>query len=217
MILNKEALLNIMPIIQHPDDWLRPLNDAMDRFEISENVLRVSAFLGQITHESNQCNYLQENLIYSPRRILEVWPKQFKNLEEAQPFARNPEKLANRVYANRLGNGPEYTGDGFTFRGRGLIQITGRANYERIAELIDLPNLVQMPDKLLNPLYAAMSAAAFWSDKGLNEMADKMTRANVNSTVAKITKKINGGKHGLDRRREFTKVALGELDLEFAA
>lgn len=215
-MIDKDEIQYIMPNCRFPEEWVRPLSQAMSRFHIN-TVQRKAAFLGQIAQESAELNTLQENLSYSPQRIVEVWPDRFADLEAAKPFARNPERLGNCVYADRLGNGSEASGDGFRFRGRGLIQVTGRANYARIGKLLDLPGLLQQPDSLLEPRYAALSAAAFWYDKKLNQAADEINGNKYKTVVRKITRTINGSDHGLDRRNEFTDRGLLILDREFAA
>lgn len=228
MILTQDALFAIMPNCRFPLEWLRPLNDAMAEFGISDTAYRMATFLGQVAHETNQLRNIEENLYYSPRRIFEVWPSRFESIEKARPFSRNPEKLANRVYADRLGNGSEGSGDGFRYRGRGLFQVTGRENYEIVGKAIDLPNLTDLPDKLLLPRYAAMSAGAFWSMKELNTLADTIETNIENLTprardqrvanvVKKITKIINGGTNGLEERTAYTGIALGYLDVAHAA
>lgn len=215
--VNEDQLRAILPQCQHPADWVRPLNDAMERYEIDENVKRVAAFIGQIAVESSQLNRLEENLNYNPRRLTEVWPSRFKDIEFARGFARNPERLANYVYADRLGNGSVGSGDGFRYRGRGLMQITGRANYADVGARLDL-DLVNYPDRLLQPTYAALAAAAFWSDKRLNEVADDLARSRARTVIRLITKRVNGGMHGFDERVVFTLRALDVLDpLEEAA
>ena len=215
-MINKAEITFIMPECRYPEDWVRPLSQAMEKFEIN-NPMRKAAFLGQVAHESGQLNKVQESLNYSPRRVMEVWPSRFKDFEEATKYARNPEKLANRVYADRLGNGPESSGDGFLYRGRGLIQVTGRANYVRVSKMLDMPAIVSMPDYLTVPRYAAESAAAFWQDKGLNALADKLSTTPQDKVVKAITKKVSGGKLGLEERLAFTTSALEVLDTEFAA
>lgn len=213
--INETQIRNIMPQCSYPETWVRPLNDAMDRFNISENVLRVSTFLAQIAHESGQMNRLQENLNYSRQRLRAVWPSRFPDDESTFTYGRNPERLANKVYANRLGNGAEQTGDGFRYRGRGLLQITGRDNYAKMGRLLDLPTLIEMPDYLIEPRWAALSAAAFWADADLNALADTLTEDDIKVVVRRITKLINGGDHGLKERLSYTNNALEVLDTEF--
>jgi putative chitinase len=200
-----------------PDQRVKPVNQAMLDYDIV-SVKRVACFLGLIAHESSDFNRIEENLSYSPQRIVAVWPSRFESLQDALPYARNPEKLANFVYADRLGN--EAYGDGYNFRGRGLIQITGRANYQLIADLLDVPSLVHLPNYLLEPRYAAMSAAAWWRHKGLNKIAEDMTGDTVSETVVALTNVINGDDgndfdDGFDERLAYTRRALAILDTEF--
>jgi putative chitinase len=215
MQVNTEQLKDILPNCQYPEDWIRPLNDAMQKTGIAENVKRVSTFLGQIAVESAQLNKVEENLSYTPQRIITVWPTRFADLEAALPYGRNPERLGNKVYADRMGNGPIESGDGFRYRGRGLIQITGRDNYLLMAGFMNLPGLVDMPDTLLTPRHAAMSAAMYWRDNGLNDIADTLNGKNIPARVKSITKRVNGGHHGLEERIEFTQRAISVLDQEF--
>ena len=204
-----------MPQCRHADTWVRPLNYAMDKFNINENVQRVATFLAQVAHESSQMNRLQENLGYSRSRLRKVWPRRFPDAESTAKYGYNPERLANKVYADRLGNGPEQSGDGFQYRGRGLLQITGRSNYAKMGGLIGLPSLIEMPNHLIEPRWAAMSAAAFWADAGLNDVADTMTDFDLDVVVRQITKRINGGTHGLDQRLRYTERGLETLDTGF--
>lgn len=216
-MINRDDIICVAPQCRFPEEWVRPLNQAMDRFGISESVPRAAAFLGQVAYESQQLNVLQENLNYAPQRIVAVWPTRFPTLESALPFGRNPEKLANRVYADRLGNNKESSGDGFRYRGRGLLQITGRANYEEIGKRIDMPTLIEMPDYLVEHRHAAMSAAAFWDWQGLNELADTYTGKNLKRWVRAITKKVSGSYDTAPERTDFTRKALWALDKEMAA
>ena len=214
MQLTVAQLQECLPRCRFPEEWIRPLNQAFERFNIN-TVQRIAAFLGQIAVESGQMHYLQENMSYRARRIVQVWPSRFATAEDAAPYARNPERLANKVYANRMGNGPENTGDGFRYRGRGLMQVTGRDNYTRMSRLINMPGLVDKPDYLLEPRYAAMSAAAFWESHGLNAEADELGNIKLEACVKIITRRVNGGTHGLDERIEFTERALSVLDEGF--
>ena len=211
MLLTLDQLKELAPNCRYPEDWERPLNLAMQKAGLN-SAAQMAAFLGQVIYESADLNRTEENLNYSPQRILQVWPTRFADLEAALPYGRNPQRLANKVYADRMGNGPEALGDGYRYRGRGLIQITGRDNYIRMSELMDLPALLEHPDKLLEPRYAALSAAWFWIDNGLNEIAKDMTDKNLKVRVKAITRRVNGGLHGLDERTELTKRALDLLD-----
>src|SRR4029453_2056107 len=128
MPITSEQLKKVVPKCRDVPGWTAALNKAMDRFEIN-SIQRIAAFLAQLAHESGEFERLRESLNYSAERLTKVWPNRFPTVAAAEPFARNEQKLGNKVYANRLGNGDEASGDGFRYRGRGLIQLTGRANY----------------------------------------------------------------------------------------
>jgi putative chitinase len=170
--------------------FVSALNDAMARFKI-EGQQRVAAFLAQVGHESGQLRTLVENLNYSADGLMRTWPKRF-NLLTATAAARKPEQIANIVYASRLGNGPAVTGDGWRYRGRGLIQVTGWVNYQACSSALGL-DLLTKPELLEQPAYAALSAAWFWSSNGLNELADA-------GQFEAITRRINGGLNGQPER-----------------
>jgi len=154
---------------------------------------RVAGFLSQIGHESGGLAMLEENLNYKAETLMRVWPKRFPTLEFAQQFARNPQKIANSVYANRMGNGDEASGEGWKYRGRGLKQLTGKDNYTAFSKAIGT-DFVADPDLLLQPVNAALSAGWFWSANNLNALAD-------NGDVPGMTKRINGGTIGLEQRQ----------------
>jgi putative chitinase len=160
----------------------------------------VAAFLGQCAVESAGFRAVEEDLGYSAARLCEVWPNRFPNVEAAAACAHQPEALANRVYANRLGNGDEASGDGWRFRGRGLIQITGRGNYLRFAQAMGM-TLDQAVEHAATRTGAADSAAWFWSVNGLNALADSWS-------VDSITRKINGGMAGAAERTRLCEAAL---------
>ena len=157
--------------------------------------LRLAHFLGQLAHESAGFSSVEENLNYRAARIRQVWPKRFSSVAVAQPYASNPEKLANRVYANRMGNGPESSGDGWMYRGRGLIMTTGREAYEKLSERMGV-DFIANPDLLRAFPYAILSAAEFWKSRNLNPFADR-------DDVVTITKRINGGTIGLAERKTY--------------
>jgi putative chitinase len=207
--ITKEQLTRIMPNCPNAELWTKPLNDAMERFEI-DNSQRQAAFLAQVAHESNELRHLVENLNYAAERLLLVWPKRFSTLEKAKQYERNPEKLANYVYANRLGNGDEASGDGWRYRGRGLIQITGRGNYRTTGQGLALP-LEQEPERLEEPDIAALSAAHFWKSRGLNELADDRNDDNDDEDFVRISVAINGGTVGLEKRKQLWDVAKNVL------
>jgi len=139
--------------------WLIPLNNAARRFAVSTSA-RMEHFLPQLAYESARFARLEENLNYSAEGLLVVFPRYFPVPDLAKAYARQPEKIANRVYAGRMGNGDELSGQGYLFRGRGLIQLTGRDNYRRCGKELGLP-LMEHPELLLVPVNAALSAAWF--------------------------------------------------------
>lgn len=167
------------------------LTKAMIKFNIT-SPNRINMFLAQIGHESNSFSVTVENLNYSSEaRLLQIFGKHIKQ-KEAKDFVRNPVKLANRVYAKRMGNGNEASGDGYRFRGRGLPQLTGRDNYAAAGKALGL-DLLSNPDLLLQPDISALAAAWFWSNAGCNVLAD-------GGKFEAVTRKINGGLNGLDDR-----------------
>jgi putative chitinase len=195
-----QQLVGIMPRNKQPAAWIHVLNEALNRFEINTTE-RMAAFLAQIAHESAELNRLLENLNYSAQGLLGTWPKRFASLEFARQFERNPERIANHVYANRMGNGDVASGDGWKYRGRGVIQLTGRGNYRAVGNAIGLPFETD-PDLLLAPGPAALAAGFFWQSRGLNELADDRSDDNDDEDFVSITVRINGGRAGLaDRRR----------------
>lgn len=157
--------------------------------------LRLAHFLGQLAHESAGFARTEENLNYRAPRIRQVWPRRFATIAAAQPYASKPAELANRVYANRMGNGPESSGDGWRYRGRGLIMTTGKEGYTRLSERLGV-DFVANPDLLKEFPYAILSAAEFWKSKNLNAFAD-------DDDVLTITKRINGGTIGLADRKTY--------------
>jgi putative chitinase len=166
-------------------------------FGVTKNDKRLSHFLAQLLHESGGLTLERESLSYSASRMMQVWPSRFPTLASAEPYARNPEKLANKVYGGRLGN--NLTGDGWTYIGRGPIQATGKENYARIGAALGV-DLVADPDLILRPEFSLSSAAVIWRDAGCNEKADL-------DDLRQVTKAINGGLIGLlDRGRWLTKV-----------
>ena len=182
--------------------WLEPLKAAFERFEIN-TPQRQACFLGQCGHESGQFKTLSENLNYSAKGLRATWPKRFPTDADAEPYHRQPEKIANKVYAERMGNGNEASGEGWKYRGRGLIQLTGKDNYSRASKVLGV-DLVAEPDKVATPQYAALTAAWFWSTNKLNALADKLDHKA-------LTKSINGGDLGLDDRIKHSEEALKVL------
>jgi putative chitinase len=170
--------------------WLAPLEETFAKYDISTPV-RQAFFIGQCSHESGNFKTLQENLNYSAEGLMKTWPSRFPTKEIADQYARNPAKIAGKVYNGRLGNTSEE--EAAKFLGRGLIQLTGKENYERCGTGINV-DLVNNPDLLLDPKYAALSAGWFWNRKGLNELADA-------NDIETMTKRINGGLKGFDDRK----------------
>lgn len=167
----------------------------LGRFGISANADRLAFFLAQVGHESAGLTVNGENLNYSAKRMTQVWPQRFRTVADAAPFANNPQKLGNFVYGGRMGNGASASGDGFRYRGRGLIQITGRDGYAEVGARAGLP-LVADPDLVMLPANALLCAAAFWEWKGLNAVCD--ARDFTRCTVI-----INGGTTGIAERRDW--------------
>jgi len=176
-------------------------------YNLSRN--RGAHLLGQASHESGGFLISEENLYYStPERIQAVWPSRFPTVADAQPYAKNPQGLANKVYADRMGNGPESSGDGYKNRGRGFIQLTGAINIKQFAEHIGRDGLIDNPDPIADEL--AMDSAIFFFEKnGLFAMADNGVGTD---NIKAITKRVNGGYHGLDDRIAQTQKIYGWLD-----
>lgn len=162
---------------------------------------RAAHFFGQTSHETGHFKVFSENLNYSASGLLKVFPKYFKTLAEAQAYERKPEKIANRVYGNRMGNGDEASGQGFAFRGRGALQLTGKSNYEAFSKFLNKPEILTNPDLVANE-YAFESAIFFFEKNGLWAICDKGVD---DATILALTKRINGGTNGLEERKTLTK------------
>ncbi len=197
MLLTPDRLRAFLPSLADPAAWVAALSPACVRFEI-DTPGRLAAFLAQVAHESGELHRLVEQLNYTAARLMVVWPSRFPTLASAQPYEHQPEKLANHVYANRNGNGDEASGDGWTYRGRGLFQLTGRLNYRTAGTRIQLP-LEQEPNRVAEPAIAAMTAGSFWSARSLNRLADM----NTENAFDEISQRINGGTQGLAERRAY--------------
>jgi putative chitinase len=185
------------------EKYVEPLNTVAEYYEMFENKKRVAGFLAQIAHESGGFNFVQENLNYSAEGLRKVFPKYFPTDDLAKQYARQPEKIANRVYSNRMSNGDEASGDGWKFRGRGLIQLTGRANYTKFAEDLGM-SLEDTIAYLETPNGAVASAGWFWDNNRLNQFCD-------NDDFITLTKRINGGTIGLQDRKHHYELALSNL------
>ena len=184
--------------------WFKPLNDAADQYEINTDK-RVAMFIAQLGHESGSFQYTVENLNYSSAGLMSVFNRYFPNLQVANAYARQPEKIANRVYANRMGNGDEASGDGWKYRGRGLIQLTGKDNYTAFSMATSVDALIH-PELLEQAEAAALSAGWFWNTRHLNDFCDT-------GDIITVTKRINGGTNGLDDRQARYSRALAAIVL----
>lgn len=192
-MLTADILRAALPAARPPDiaRFVTPLTEACAEWGI-DTPLRLAAFLAQIAHESGQLRALAENLNYSAEALLRVFPRHF-DAAGAAAYARQPDRIAARVYANRMGNRAEASGDGWRYRGRGLIQVTGHDNYAACGTALGL-DLIAQPELLEQPRPAARSAAWFWHSHDLNRLADARD-------IETITRRINGGLTGLDDRK----------------
>jgi putative chitinase len=210
MQLSMSQFEAVMPALLRPEAWLRPIVEAMACFEI-DTPARAAAFLAQVAHESNQCRNTEELLSFSAATLMHTWPRRFPTVEIAMKYERNPEMTANYVYANRLGNGDVASGDGFLFRGRGLIHVAGRSNYAAASDALGVDLLVD-PDAMAEPAHAALTAAWFWQTRGLNQLADDFQDDGHDEDFRRITQIINGELTGLGERKRvwlFARQALG--------
>lgn len=219
--MNIEALTHIAPRCPRQTllRYVRPLSKMLIEYKI-DTPRRQAHFLAQVAQESGEFKSTEENLKYSATRLMQVFPRYFRTVVEANVAAYNPEVIANKVYANRLGNGGQQTGDGYTFRGRGLIQLTGRSNYfSFVNHLLSLPP-DRLPDDvrrilgdstitdkvaaiaplLSTPELAVRSACFFWKENNLNAIADQ---GEVDSVISAVTKRVNGSTYGLSQRKVY--------------
>jgi len=187
-INNLKPLVSEEVVSQIPGPW-----GVMEKFGIN-TPLRLGHFLAQCAHESGMFRVKVENLNYSEAGLKKTFAKYFPG-DLAKQYARKPEKIANRVYANRMGNGPEESGDGFRYRGRGFIQLTGKNNYTAFNELVE-EDILKTPE-LVASKYPLLSAAWFWNSRNINKIADK---GKTTVVITEVTKLVNGGTHGLEDR-----------------
>jgi len=185
------------------ETYVAPLNKVAKAHGILDNHKRLAAFLAQVAHESGGFNFTKENLNYGAKALNSVFKKYYPTEKDALLHERKPEQIANKVYASRMGNGDEKSGDGWTYRGRGLIQLTGKENYTKFAESIKKP-ITEAVTYLETPEGAVESAAWFWSKNKLNELCDK-------DDFVTLTKRINGGTNGLEDRKHHYEIALKAL------
>lgn len=182
--------------------WVDALNGTFDRFSI-QSPIQQAAFIGQCGHECGNFRILEENLNYRAATLMKLWPRRFPTLEVANQYAGNPKKIANMVYGGRMGNRDEASGDGYRFRGRGCIQLTGHTNYHHASKALGV-DFVMEPDLVATPQYAALTAGWFWSTHDCNRLAQAQDWTG-------LTKKINGGTIGLNDRIHHTQLALSAL------
>jgi putative chitinase len=194
-ILTKEQLRQIIPGNPYLDYWYHAMEQALPDYDIN-TPRRVAAFLAQTAHESGGYRAIKENLNYKAESLMRVWPRYFPDMSTAQRYAHKQEMIANRAYANRMGNGDEASGDGWRFCGRGLIQLTGRNNYQAFADSIET-DINDLPEYLATFEGSVQSACWFWENNNLNQWADS-------GDILTLTKRINGGTLGLaDRQKHY--------------
>jgi putative chitinase len=188
-----------------PETVLSQIPDVIEKFKI-DTPLRLAHFLAQCAHESGNFKVTTENLNYSKEGLMKVFKKYFPNEILAKQYERKPNAIANRVYGGRMGNGDENSAEGSKFKGRGFIQLTGKENYTAFDKVVD-DDIIADPD-LVATKYPLLSAAWFWNSRNLNALADA---GSTDDDVTKITKKVNGGTHGLADRISKFKLFIGEL------
>ena len=187
----QEQLKEMIPRNPYVPQWYEAISSILPEYEIN-TPQRVAAFLAQCAHESGGFVFLKENLNYKAPSLRKVFPKYFQDDATASAYANKPERIANRVYANRMGNGDESSGDGWRYCGRGLIQLTGKDNYTFFAASLDIP--VEEASEYLQTFEGAVqSACFFWEQNSLNKWADS-------GDILTLTKRINGGTIGLEDR-----------------
>lgn len=203
--LTKEQLAQLIPGNPYLNYWHDALSKLLPDYSI-DTTKRIAAFVAQCAHESGNFRTIRENLNYRPQTLRKLFSKYFPNDEIANEYSSRPNKqeaIANRIYANRMGNGPEESGDGFRYRGRGLIQLTGKENYSWFAASLQIP-VEEAAEYLETFEGAAQSACWFWEMNNLNRWADE-------GDILTLTKRINGGTIGLDDRIKHYKHALHVL------
>jgi putative chitinase len=198
-MITEDQFKKICPYAKQPEKWTAAINSTLPSYKI-DSVKRLAMFMAQCGHESNGFTILSENLNYSADGLLKTFPKYFPTPELAAKYAHHPEMIANRVYANRMGNGAEASGDGWKYRGAGVLQITGKNNFIQLSDYIwdDTHILIESPHLLLDPYIALHGAGWFWERAKLNPICDA-------ENIQAVTKLINGGTHGLeDRIKRYT-------------
>ena len=201
-MITRDILSVLAPTNKNIDIWVEAMNTILPKYDIV-TPKRLAAFLAQTAHESAGFTAVRENLNYSAQALMKTWPSRF-NATTAAAYARQPEKIANKVYANRMGNGDEASGDGWRYRGRGLIQTTGKANYVKLAQHIKktLEETIEYCETVEG---AVESACFYWMSNNLNAIADT-------GDMTALTRRINGGVIGLADRLDKYKKTLEALE-----
>ena len=183
--------------------WVDPLNETFQRWKI-DTLEEQACFIGQFSYESNHFKDLEENLNYRPETLMKLWPKRFPTMDEAMKYAHQPQKIANHIYSNRMGNRDEASGDGWLYRGSAICQLTGHDNFWHAGQALGV-DLVRNPDLARTPKYAAPIGGWFWATHGCNQLAQAK---NYNA----LTERINGGLFGAEQRKnvmENAEIVLG--------
>jgi putative chitinase len=191
MEIRQDQLAQILRNNPYIEQWCEALNKILPEYDIT-SVERIAAFIGETYVESAGYTALHENLNYQAASLMRVWPSRFPTMEIANQYAHNQEMIANRAYCDRMGNGPESSGDGWKYCGRGLIQVTGHDNYQSLADSLEM-DIAELPAYLQTFEGAVQSACWFWEANNLNQFADAWD-------IKTLSIRINGGTHGLDER-----------------
>lgn len=203
-MITTEQFEQILPSCKDPETWSFELAIALPEFDITTKQ-RIAMFIAQCGHESSEFNVLEENLNYSQQALRRVFPKYFPDDKTAFRYARQPKWIASRVYGGRMGNGGEQSMDGWKYRGRGVIQLTGKNNYRRCSsDLFGDDRLLHEPDILLEPWAALRSAMWFWDVNNLNRICDT-------GDFTLLTRRINGGTNGISHREQLLYQAMKVL------
>lgn len=198
-MITLEQIQYLCPKNKNPKDLTTFLNAILPKYDINTKE-RIACFLAQVIHESSQFTALKENLNYSAQGLCATWAKRFPTMASAKPYSRSPEKIANLVYCDRMGNGSEASGDGWKYRGRGAIMLTGKDNYNKFAKSIgkSLDDTVAYCETLEGALE---SGCWFWSINNLNRLVDA-------GNFTGLTRAINGGENGLSARKEIYNIVI---------
>ena len=202
MIITSDKLKQIIPTNKNIDEWCASLNKLLPLYEI-DTTKRVAMFIGQCAHESGNFTTLTENLYYRPEALMRSWPTRFPSMAIAEQYAMKPEMIANRAYCDRMGNGSEASGDGWKYRGKGLIQVTGHDNTMNFAKTKNM-TAEQAAEYLITFDGAVESGCWYWKVNNINPWCDS-------GDVEKVTKIINGGYNGLEDRKSKYALAMKVL------